>query len=138
MDKLSYEQIGSPRIPSERMSYIGAYTEPEEPTDLAQWYQWNQHRLASHAAMHGVITSDSTRMVEVAQFDENDNRTGVVHVYADPTLGIQEHVKVLAVDIENKVYDQAKRLDVQPELTRKWYPLGSVALPLVIANYDLE
>ncbi len=138
MTELSLEQIGRPRVPSEHMSFIGAFVDVEEPTDRAEWYQWNQHRMAAHAAMHEVITSDSTRMFQDVQFDEDGNRTGAVHVYADPALGIPEHIQVLAVDIENKVYDQAKRLGVKPELTRKFNPLGSVALPLVVADYNLD
>lgn len=148
MSHIRTESIVSNRLFPETGTYLGtvieipkpeAYTPSEDGiVDIdkaiqmnAAVYQWNQAKMATYAVRYGVITSDSTRMVEHRHPDD----PSIIDVYADPPLGIKRHIPVLAQHIARDTTQQLDHLNVTPELRPIWLPLGRQALRRVQVVY---
>lgn len=148
MSLIRSESIVSNRLFPDTGTYLGTVIEIPEPetyvreedgsVDIdkavqmnAALYQWNQARMAARSVRYGVITSDSTRMVEHRHPDD----PFVVDIYADPPLGIKRHIPVLAQHIARDTAEQLDQLDIAQELRPIWLPLGRQALRRVQVIY---
>lgn len=137
MSKLTHEDIVAKRVFPHTGTYIGTVIEAAEPKDKAQWYQWNQAKMAAHAVRYGVITSSvgkpgCTSMVEHVRPDSDPR---VIDVYANPRLGILRHIVVLAAHIGRNTDAQFEHLGIEPEQRPLWLPLGRECLRKVKIIY---
>ncbi len=137
MAEISHKEIVAKRMFPNTGTYIGTYINVPEPENLADWYQWNQARMAFHAVRHQVITSDNTRMVEHSRPDAPGPNAGlhIIDVYADPHLGVKKHIPVLAQHITRDTNKQFESLGIPPEMQPTWLPLGLIALRRVSVIY---
>lgn len=115
-------------------TYIGTIIDVPEPADRAEWYQWNQAKMAAHAVRYTVITGGTTEMVE--HLNPQDRLR--VDVYAQPPLGIQEHIAVEAQHIAEDMDKKLDSLGIEPEFRPIWFPLGQQALEGVVVDYSLN